>query len=556
MAANPSTSGVRREISMWAMWALVVTTVTAFAVWAMHVLVDAPHRIGSWWVVGATAFVLPVVATVVGPLRKQAGPMLRLTVTAAGLVTMVLAVYLVVVVGLGDDVDGSEHRVLGRSMIAALVAVGLAGPVTTRVRDVFRFSADRRVSTAALQNFGARMTRAVAMDELLLQLVETLRETIAPLGAQVWTGEDGVLNLTASIPDRGAVRIELADTELAAISGTRVSGTSWAAMWLPDLLGSFGEPGTFHLRIAPITHLGNVLGLIVGARRNEDGAFDPGDDDLLADLARQVGLALHNVQLDSALQVEERRRELIEQELQVAALIQQTLLPRSLPEPDGWAIAAHYRPAREVGGDFYDFVALDDRRLGFVVGDVTDKGVPAALVMAATRSHLRAAAIRSTDPGSVLADVNGILVEEIPPGMFVTCLYGVLDTTTGEVTFANAGHNLPYVRGDDGVVEVRATGMPLGLMPGMAYEVQTTVIAPGAVMLLSSDGIVEAHAPDGEMYGFDRVRRAFAAADPVAAIDGLLSDFLAFVDSAAEQEDDITLVAMRRMLGPDAASAP
>ncbi len=150
-----------------------------------------------------------------------------------------------------------------------------------------------------------------------------------------------------------------------------------------------------------------------------------------------------------------------------------------MPELDGWGVAADYRPAREVGGDFYDFIDLPDGRLGIVIGDVTDKGVPAALVMAATRSVLRASAQRLLEPGAVLERVNEHLCPDIPENMFVTCLYGVLEPDTGRLVFANAGHNLPVMSVDGVVSELRARGMPLGLMTGMSYEETEAVLEPG-----------------------------------------------------------------------------
>ena len=176
-------------------------------------------------------------------------------------------------------------------------------------------------------------------------------------------------------------------------------------------------------------------------------------------------------------QAEARTRQRFEQELEVARLIQQNFLPKQLPELAGWQVAAYYRPAREVGGDFYDVIPLPDGKVGFVIGDVTDKGVPAALVMAATRSVLRASAQRLVEPGEVLERVNEHLCPDMPEKMFVTCLYGVLDPASGHFRFANAGHDLPYVKTAEGSVELRARGMPLGLMPGMPYEEKETVLA-------------------------------------------------------------------------------
>jgi predicted ester cyclase len=141
-----------------------------------------------------------------------------------------------------------------------------------------------------------------------------------------------------------------------------------------------------------------------------------------------------------------RERERIEQELRVARRIQQASLPKEVPTLEGWEINPYYQPAREVGGDFYDFFALKDEHLGIVVGDATSKGVPAALVMASARSTLRAVAQTSNSPGEVLRRANDPLATDIPSNMFVTCFYAILDTKSGSLSYANAGHNLPYLR--------------------------------------------------------------------------------------------------------------
>jgi serine phosphatase RsbU (regulator of sigma subunit) len=204
-----------------------------------------------------------------------------------------------------------------------------------------------------------------------------------------------------------------------------------------------------------------------------------------------------------------------------------------------------------VGGDFYDFFELKDGRLGIVVGDATGKGVPAALVMASARSMLRAVAqaLGSSSPGDVLARVNEVLVTDIPSNMFVTCFYGVLDPKSGTFTYANAGHDLPYLWHSSDAEELRARGMPLGLMPGMSYEQKEIVLEPKDIALLYSDGLVEAHDPTtGEMFGFPRLRALIAehAAEERALEEALLEELHSFVGEGWEQEDDITLLTLRR----------
>jgi PAS domain S-box-containing protein len=254
-------------------------------------------------------------------------------------------------------------------------------------------------------------------------------------------------------------------------------------------------------------------------------------------------------QLKSAMarqQQETQERQRLEQELHIARLIQQTLLPKSLPGLPDYEVAAYYQPARQVGGDFYDFLELPDGRLGLIVGDVSGKGVPAALVMAITRTMLQAA-YRLGSPGEILEQVNNNLYRDIPPNMYVTCLAALLDSRSGRLQYANAGHDLPYLRHADGVSKLRATGMPLGLMPGMSYEQKEFTLQPGDSVLLYSDGLVEAHDPQREMFGFPRLQ-GFVGAHPGGAtlIDSLLAELERFAGEEWEQEDDITLVTLQR----------
>ena len=251
------------------------------------------------------------------------------------------------------------------------------------------------------------------------------------------------------------------------------------------------------------------------------------------------------------LDQELRERELVEQELQVARGIQQASLPNEVPKLEGWQISPYYQPAREVGGDFYDFHLLSDGRLGVVVGDATGKGVPAALVMSTTCGMLQLAAraLGSPTSGEVLAQVNETLLARIPQNMFVTCFYALLDPESGTLRYANAGHDLPYLRRVGGdAEELRARGMPLGLIPSMNYEQKEIVLEGGEAALFYSDGLVEAHDPKGEMFGFPRLRALIAQhGEERALADFLLEELYTFVEEGWEQEDDITLLTLRRL---------
>src|SRR5580692_10227478 len=262
--------------------------------------------------------------------------------------------------------------------------------------------------------------------------------------------------------------------------------------------------------VVPLISSGSLVGLLsLGPRRSERG-YSTDDLRLLNSLAGYAAPAMRVGQLVRQQQAEARQRERIEQELKIAQIIQQQFLPKQLPDLPSWHVAAFYRPARTVGGDFYDFIPLPDGRVMFVVGDVTDKGIPAALVMASTHAL-------------------------------------VLDPVSGEVEFANAGHDVPYVRTQGGVTELRARGMPLGLMPGMEYEEKSFQFEPGDCALLHSDGLAEAHAPDREMFGFPRVAELVGKGPSgEALIDLCLTELTSFTGPDHEQEDDITLVSLQR----------
>ncbi len=252
--------------------------------------------------------------------------------------------------------------------------------------------------------------------------------------------------------------------------------------------------------------------------------------------------------MEQLLEQEGRKR--VEQELLVARRIQQASLPKEVPELEGWQIGPYYRPAREVGGDFYDFHLLTEGRLGLVVGDATGKGVPAALVMSTTCGMLQLAAqgLDSSSPGEVLERVNEALLARIPTNMFVTCFYAILEPKSATLRYANAGHDLPYLWHGGHAEELMARGMPLGLMPGMSYQEGEVSLREGESVLFYSDGLVEAHDPKGEMFGFPRLRALVAehGEEERSLGDFLMEELYSFVGEGWEQEDDITLLTLRR----------
>src|SRR5215217_2831777 len=254
------------------------------------------------------------------------------------------------------------------------------------------------------------------------------------------------------------------------------------------------------------------------------------------------------------LEQEVLKRERVEEELRVARSIQQASLPKEVPTLEDWHIAPFYQPAREVGGDFYDFHLLPEGQLGLVVGDATGKGVPAALVMSTTCGMLQLAAqgSDSSSSGEVLSRVNETLFARIPQNMFVTCFYAILDPKSARLRYANAGHDLPYLHRNGEAEELRARGMPLGLMPAMNYEEKEVVLDAGESALFYSDGLVEAHDPEGEMFGFARLQELIGEHGEESSLEDLLLEELSsFVGEGWQQEDDITLLTLRRSAPPE-----
>ena len=304
----------------------------------------------------------------------------------------------------------------------------------------------------------------------------------------------------------------------------------------------------------PIVTGAELVGVLSLGPRRSGQPYNTEDRRLLQRLATRAAPALRLAEVMRTQATEVRERERIAQELRVARLIQQNFLPTQLPEVDGWRIGTFYQPAREVGGDFYDFIPLNDGRVGFVIGDVTDKGVPAALVMATTRSLIREAAQQMSEPAYVLERVNGSLVSDIPRNMFVTCQYATFDPVSGKLTMANAGHNLPYLSATSGVSEIRATGLPLGLMEKADYDQVDFEVALGSSLLFHSDGLAEARNMEGEMFGFPRLMGLvgkYPGGDGL--IDYLIAELASFAGTSDEVEDDVTLVSFERT-GGDAAS--
>lgn len=257
--------------------------------------------------------------------------------------------------------------------------------------------------------------------------------------------------------------------------------------------------------------VGNTARGVVSLQNlDEEDAFSQADIDLLMTLTNSMTLSLENARLFNRT---ERLLNVLETEMDLARKTQKSILPGRRPRKAGYDFGTLMMPARAVGGDFYDFIALNDNKLGIVIGDVSDKGLPAALFMALTFSLLRAESEKGSDPGEILHRVNYYLLRMNALGMFVTLLYGVLDYPSGVLTYARAGHVLPIILDGSGhrICLPMEVGQPLGLFEDVRLDVQEVHLPVGGTALLFTDGLNEAGDEAGREFGFARIVKVLQA---------------------------------------------
>lgn len=281
-----------------------------------------------------------------------------------------------------------------------------------------------------------------------------------------------------------------------------------------------------------------------------NGAFDFLTKPInIEDLRLTVQKTLDGVAAQRAAVLIEKKLLTLEEEIDIAARIQQTILPDRFPEHSRFRIAARMLPAREVGGDFYDFFMLDEDRLGIVIGDVSGKGLPAALFMAVSRSFLKAVALKEASPAQCLAIANRLLAEDNTRFMFVTVFYGILRLSTGEFVYCNGGHNLPYWLNDQDMCYPleNPNGIALGVVPGARYLEKIVRLNAGDSLFLFTDGINEARNTNRDLYGLQRLESCLKQNkqfQPEALLEGIYQNVADFSGDEA-RSDDITALSVR-----------
>jgi sigma-B regulation protein RsbU (phosphoserine phosphatase) len=305
-----------------------------------------------------------------------------------------------------------------------------------------------------------------------------------------------------------------------------------------------GSPGEL---VLPLKSRKEVLGYIALGPKKSEEPYSPSDTSLLETVATQTGLALENARLSEQIAAEMAQRETLARELEIAREVQERLFPQVLPDIPALQYAGHCRPARAVGGDYYDFLALSSGRLGLVIGDVSGKGVPAALLMASLQASVRGQAEGVASVAALMANVNRLVCDASPENRYATFFYGQFDPVTRRLAYSNGGHNPPIVLRRGETLRLETGGPPVGLFRFSRYSQDEIALEPGDVLILFTDGVSEAENPALEEWGEDALIAAGKACNglaPVEAIARMMQAADAFA-AGAPQHDDMTLVVAR-----------
>jgi signal transduction histidine kinase len=439
VARYRATRSVRERARLqWPAWGVVVSAAISIGAWVLHALLSWPDDLRA---VALSTTILVPLSLALGASERVAVRIDRLlvhTITMAGLAAMVAASYLLVVLGLGRTPTGDEKTILGLSMLAAAIAALLWIPVRERLTEFAtrRVYGERHAPDEVIRTFGSRLTRALPLDELLLQLAESLKKTMSLSVAEVWTrGSSGGLERSVSVPDRGPSALTLRPEEETVVARAGVSGAAWAGIWLPHVLDAPDEV----VRIAPVTNSGELLGMIIVRRPPGALPFDDDDDQALTDLARQVGLALHNVNLDSALQesLDEVRRQADELRASRARIVQAGDAQRRRIERDLHdgaqqhlvALAVNVNLVRQIADNDPDTAKAMLEQIGTDLQDAVQElrnlahGIyPPLLMDRGLAEALSAAAGRAAIPTGVEAEGIGRYPQAVEAAVYFCCL--------------------------------------------------------------------------------------------------------------------------------------
>jgi signal transduction histidine kinase len=495
---GPAGSTERRRMLSWLGAGAAVAVGGAVVVIALRIMAGHPQALGAWLLGVLAAVPLGWIVALFVRNTRVAGRVLVEAFALAGIAALVSVVYLVLVVGIEGSPHGHERSILVASLAAAAVVALLGVPVRHRlVQTAVRMQGEREPdSSEVVSGFGARMSRAIPMDELMLQLVELLHESIAPAGAEIWTGTEGQLSLAVSMPARRAEKIQLGAEERLVVGRARIGGPAWTSVWLPAVAAA--SAGGDH-RAVPAAHLGELHGLVVVRRPAGADPFTDDDELALVELARQLGLALHNVGLDSALQASlaelaERNEELQASRLRIvtAADLSRREIERNLHDGAQQhlvALAVKLGLARQIAqdGDTDTVLTLLEslrEDVQTTIGELRElaHGIyPPLLRDRGLAEALRTAAVRCSLPTTVEVDLPGRYPEAVETAAYFCCL--------------EAMQNAGKYAGDGASLTVQVHGAEGSLCfeladDGAGFDTATTALGHGFVNMQDRLGAI------------------------------------------------------------------
>jgi signal transduction histidine kinase len=520
---GPAGSAERRRVLSWLGAGAALAVGAAVVLIALRIMAGHPHALGGWLLGLLAAVPLARIAAMFARNTRLAGVVLVETFALAGMAALVSVVYLVLVVGIEGSPHGHERSILVASLAAAAVVALLGIPVRHRlVQTAERVMGEREPdSSEVVSGFGARMSRAIPMDELMLQLVELLQQSIAPAGAEIWTGTDGQLSLAVSMPARRADKIQLGAEERVVVGRARIGGPAWTSVWLPAVAAA----STGDHRAVPAAHLGELHGLVVVRRPAGADPFTEDDELSLVELARQLGLALHNVGLDSALQASlaelaERNEELQASRLRIvtASDLSRREIERNLHDGAQQhlvALAVKLGLARQIAedGDTDTVLTLLEslrEDVQTTIGELRElaHGIyPPLLRDRGLAEALRTAAVRCSLPTSVEVDLPGRYPEAVETAAYFCCL--------------EAMQNAGKYAGDGATLTVRLHSEDASLCfeltdDGAGFDTSSTALGHGFVNMQDRLGAIGGQLEVESEIGRGTTVRATIPAGPLA----------------------------------------
>lgn len=409
---------------------------------------------------------------------------------------------------------------------------------------------------ALLYHLSRTFSSSLDLDEVLnLVMDEVIAATRAERGFVTLRGDDGELDFRVA---RGIDHQTIEDPEFQ-ISRSVVEAVAQNGEALLTSNAQQDERfsakksvmmlGLRSILCVPLKIKDAVTGVIYVDNRLQTGIFIQDDLELLSTIAANAAIAIENARLYQVA-VEKGR---MERELQMAFRVQSSLIPEATPQLPGWEFVAHWQPAREVAGDYYDFIPHQNGDIGLVIADVTDKGMPAALFMAFTRSIVRASLDQAASPAEGIRKANRLICADSTSDMPVTLFYGLLDPVDGLLTYVNAGHNPPihYRAASDAFTRLTRTGMLLGFDDQVTFRQENRVLNPGDFIVFYTDGVTDAIDEAQRQFGVERFEslvwqyRNTSAAEILNAIEATIADFT----GETAPYDDITLLVVKRFEG-------